>query len=203
MGGPSGRHCQDSRGPGNGSASQKGIPGQWQFSRRSGQVNTPGAAASLHRTVRLRPLPSTGRRCGENDFAPHRARRVAMPNNVDRGSMRFAVETAQLSFCFYPCFPAGLSAAGQENAAVTPPQLRGVGIDQRLNNQVPLDLKFRDESGQTVTLGSYFGKKPVILSLVYYSLPDAVYDGGKRPFECLAGCEVQHRRTIRSRDSEH
>jgi len=32
-------------------------------------------------------------------------------------------------------------------------------------------LKFRDETAQTVTLGSYFGKKPVILSLVYYSCP--------------------------------
>jgi len=64
-----------------------------------------------------------------------------------------------------------LWAAGQDNAAVTPPQLRGVGIDQRLNQQVPLDLKFRDETGRTVTLGSYFGKKPVILSLVYYSCP--------------------------------
>ena len=62
-------------------------------------------------------------------------------------------------------------AAAQDNAAVTPPQLRGVGIDQRLNNQVPLDLKFRDETGQTVTLGSYFGNKPVILSLVYYTCP--------------------------------
>ncbi len=64
-----------------------------------------------------------------------------------------------------------VGAAGQDNASVTPPQLRGVGIDQRLNNQVPLDLKFRDETGQTVILGSYFGKKPVILSLVYYSCP--------------------------------
>jgi protein SCO1/2 len=62
-------------------------------------------------------------------------------------------------------------ATAQENAAITPPQLRGVGIDQRLNNQVPLELKFRDETGQTVTLASYFGKKPVILSLVYYSCP--------------------------------
>jgi protein SCO1 len=61
--------------------------------------------------------------------------------------------------------------AAQDNASITPPQLRGVGIDQRLNNQVPLDLKFRDESGRTVTLGSYFGKKPVILSLVYYTCP--------------------------------
>ena len=44
-----------------------------------------------------------------------------------------------------------------------------VGIEQRLNNQVPLDLKFRDETGQTVTLGSYFSRGPVILSLVYYT----------------------------------
>ena len=62
-------------------------------------------------------------------------------------------------------------ATAEENSAILPPQLRGVGIDQRLNNQVPLDLKFRNESGQTVTLGSYFGKRPVILSLVYYSCP--------------------------------
>lgn len=46
-----------------------------------------------------------------------------------------------------------------------------VGIEQRLNNQVPLDLKFRDETGQTVILGSYFGRTPVILSLVYYTCP--------------------------------
>ena len=75
---------------------------------------------------------------------------------------------AQLSLFL---FSLAVGAAGQDNAAITPPQLRGVGIDQRLNNQVPLDLKFRDETGQTVTLGSYFGKKPVILSLVYYSCP--------------------------------
>lgn len=62
-------------------------------------------------------------------------------------------------------------ASGQDNSAVLPAQLHGVGIDQRLNEQVPLDLNFRDETGQTVSLASYFGKKPVILSLVYYSCP--------------------------------
>ncbi len=46
-----------------------------------------------------------------------------------------------------------------------------VGIDQRLNDQVPLDLVFRDEEGHSVTLGSYFQSKPVILSLVYYECP--------------------------------
>jgi len=75
---------------------------------------------------------------------------------------------AQLGICLF-CL--ALAATAQDNASVLPPQLRGVGIDQRLNNQVPLDLKFRDETGQTVTLSSYFGKQPVILSLVYYTCP--------------------------------
>jgi protein SCO1/2 len=46
-----------------------------------------------------------------------------------------------------------------------------VGIDQKLNQQVPLELIFRDENGTPVKLGQYFGKKPVVLSLVYYSCP--------------------------------
>jgi protein SCO1/2 len=46
-----------------------------------------------------------------------------------------------------------------------------VGIDQRLGEHIPLDLEFRDERGQTVKLASYFGKKPVVLALVYYQCP--------------------------------
>jgi protein SCO1/2 len=49
--------------------------------------------------------------------------------------------------------------------------LREIGIDQHLNEQIPLDLTFRDEAGQSVQLGQYFGKKPVILALVYYQCP--------------------------------
>jgi protein SCO1 len=52
-----------------------------------------------------------------------------------------------------------------------PAQLREVGIDQRLNEKIPLDLSFRDETGRPVELGEYFGRKPVILSLVYYECP--------------------------------
>ena len=52
-----------------------------------------------------------------------------------------------------------------------PPQLREVGIDQKLNEQVPLDLAFHDETGRSVNLGDYFSKRPVILSLVYYDCP--------------------------------
>lgn len=55
----------------------------------------------------------------------------------------------------------------------TPPAdiLKRVGIEQHLNTQVPLDLKFRDESGREVKLGDYFGQKPVVLSMVYYECP--------------------------------
>lgn len=62
------------------------------------------------------------------------------------------------------------AASGKVSPTVTP-AASTVGIEQRLNNQVPLDLKFRDETGQTVVLGSYFRRTPVILSLVYYTCP--------------------------------
>lgn len=52
-----------------------------------------------------------------------------------------------------------------------PPALRAVGIDQRLNQPLPLDLRFRNEAGEVVTLGSLLRGKPVILSLVYYECP--------------------------------
>lgn len=52
-----------------------------------------------------------------------------------------------------------------------PKALRDVGIDQKLNEQLPLDLVFRDEKGQQVKLGDYFGEKPVVLALVYYQCP--------------------------------
>jgi len=55
--------------------------------------------------------------------------------------------------------------------AETPRILQGVGFDQRLNEQVPLDLTFTDDTGHSVKLGDYFGDKPVILALVYYQCP--------------------------------
>jgi len=54
-------------------------------------------------------------------------------------------------------------------ANVRPPRLENVGIEQRLDSQVPPDLAFRDETGRAVKLGDYFGKKPLILNLVYYN----------------------------------
>ena len=61
------------------------------------------------------------------------------------------------------------------SAGATPNQrptiLQHVGIDQHLNQQLPLDLPFRDEAGREVRLGNYFDKRPVILALVYYRCP--------------------------------
>jgi protein SCO1/2 len=62
--------------------------------------------------------------------------------------------------------------ATQPASQVAPADLANVGINQRLNQQVPLDLEFKDETGKTVKLGDYFRSgKPVILNLVYYTCP--------------------------------
>jgi protein SCO1/2 len=52
-----------------------------------------------------------------------------------------------------------------------PPDIRDVGLDQRLGELVPLDAEFRDEAGEAVRLGDYFDGKPVILVLAYYRCP--------------------------------
>jgi protein SCO1 len=64
-----------------------------------------------------------------------------------------------------------VARAQSRPAGFKPAILRNVGIDQKLNQQVPLDIPFRDENGNPVRLGDFFGQKPVILSLVYYECP--------------------------------
>ncbi len=65
-------------------------------------------------------------------------------------------------------FPEG----GGLTSTALPNELKDVGIDQKLGNQIPLDLVFRDENGQAVRLGELMGgKKPVVLTLVYYECP--------------------------------
>jgi len=73
----------------------------------------------------------------------------------------------------------GLAAWGQAMtqgvlsppANLRPPGLKNVGIEQHLNEQIPPALMFRNEIGTAVRLGDYFGKKPLILNLVYYQCP--------------------------------
>lgn len=66
----------------------------------------------------------------------------------------------------------GMMSGGELPSTTLPPNLGNVTIDQKLNQQLPLDVPFRDEAGQTVTLRQYFKPgRPVLLSLVYYDCP--------------------------------
>jgi protein SCO1/2 len=48
---------------------------------------------------------------------------------------------------------------------------QSVGIDQHLGQQLPLDVRVRDESGHERALADFFGSKPVVLNFVYYRCP--------------------------------
>ena len=75
---------------------------------------------------------------------------------------------------------AGLCGSVVAQQMALPPMIRGVGIDQNLNGQVPLNLMFIDEAGRPARLGQYFRGKPVVLALVYYECPglcDLVLNG--------------------------
>ena len=50
--------------------------------------------------------------------------------------------------------------------------LEGVGITEHLDAQLPLDITFKDDSGNEVVLGQYFtNEKPIIITLNYYKCP--------------------------------
>ena len=73
--------------------------------------------------------------------------------------------------------PAGASAQyanppERSTASTQKPGLLGkIGIDQKIGQQLPLDLTFRDENGGDVKLGQFFGSRPVVLALAYYECP--------------------------------
>jgi protein SCO1/2 len=56
-------------------------------------------------------------------------------------------------------------------SSAMPEVLRGIGFDQNIGQQVPLDTAFRDEAGRPVRLGDYFGKRPVVMVFAYYDCP--------------------------------
>jgi protein SCO1 len=66
---------------------------------------------------------------------------------------------------------AQLASDPMQSVGVRPELLKQVGIDQKLNQSIPLNLTFRDENGAPVQLAQFFGQKPVILTLVYYNCP--------------------------------
>ncbi len=87
-------------------------------------------------------------------------------------------QAAVLGCVFLLCAPLFSQVSGygdkQEGNNVgdeLPQVLQKVGIAQHLNQPLPLNAQFVDDTGKTVRLGDYFGKKPAILSLVYYNCP--------------------------------
>ncbi len=72
-----------------------------------------------------------------------------------------------ISTILVTALPASALAAQTAKANI----LDQIGLDQKLDAQIPLNLEFTDESGQTVRLGQYFGQRPVLLTLVYYECP--------------------------------
>jgi protein SCO1/2 len=89
-----------------------------------------------------------------------------------KGTIRFLMAAAMLLPAAAPVLaqvaPYGEKTMGDPAQDHLPDVLNTVKIDQRLGQQLPLDASFRDATGKAVKLGDYFGKKPVILSLVYY-----------------------------------
>jgi protein SCO1/2 len=65
----------------------------------------------------------------------------------------------------------GLRPAQAPPSSQMPAALQKVAFEQRLNEQLPLELPFKDENGAAVRLGDYFGRKPVVLTFVYYECP--------------------------------
>ena len=93
-----------------------------------------------------------------------------MPDATNNSNRILTIIAALLMLA--PAFGQGMTKGMMSPPAnVRPPGLKNVGIEQHLDEQIPPGLNFRDETGKPVRLGDYFGKKPVILNLVYYNCP--------------------------------
>jgi protein SCO1 len=103
--------------------------------------------------------------------APHRASRLKRLLHITLGiSMACAALSADTQAGHGPP-PQPVPDLLNMRGADRPAPLAEVTIEQRLNSQLPLDTVFRDENGKSLPLGAYFGKRPVVLALVYYDCP--------------------------------
>lgn len=94
-----------------------------------------------------------------------------------RRGTRMAVLFASFALGFLPAMalaqvaPIGEKSMGEPAQTKLPDILQKATIHQHLDRSLPLNAEFRDETGRTVRLGDYFGKRPAILALVYYNCP--------------------------------
>jgi len=107
----------------------------------------------------------------------HRIATIRRRTPAERVSLLVAVLgllTLSVAFLLPQALLAQVSAPGEKQIGPInekPSVLSKVGIAQRLNQQLPLNLPFVDETGKAVQLGQYFGRKPTILALVYFQCP--------------------------------
>jgi protein SCO1 len=103
------------------------------------------------------------------DMYPSQVKRAAMKSNF---KIRRTMTVILAAVALFAVAASAQIVGPPDFKHVKPPELQNVGIDQRLNEQVPLDLEFKDEQGNTVKLGDYFHEgRPVVLNLVYYQCP--------------------------------
>ena len=136
---------------------QKGLP------------KVAGAAAHRGRTAEhVHPAGRQargGRAAGEPAGAPKKARPAAARLEARREAMRTVVPRCR----YHPRLSRRPPAARRQDTPGT--VVSQVGFDQKLGVRLPLDRRFRDDSGRELSLGELFGQRPVILVPVYYQCP--------------------------------
>jgi len=95
---------------------------------------------------------------------------------VGFGALLLATPTAWAQSPYTPALHAGKVDAGKQgtnnwdytaaNGGVSKELLAQVGVDQKMDAQIPLDLQFKDEDGKAVRLGEYFGRHPVMVTML-------------------------------------
>jgi protein SCO1/2 len=131
------------------------------------------------RATRVRPVPDTGI-CAHGMVAHKVSHRSGMTFTSYR-VLLFAFCLLLSVFCLPVQAQLGSNQSSGplysprpelgQSANGLPSALKDIGIDQHLNQQLPLDLEFNDETGKTVKLAEYFHGKPVVLVLAYYNCP--------------------------------
>ena len=145
-----------------------------------------GSANQRFRPHRLRAghdgstAAEDGLRTGHENRARHQRApltQVREKHLFQQDTFRKALAAAALACVFAPvCLKAqvagyGDKQAGENSGDQLPNVLQKVQVEQHLNRQLPLDAVFTDETGKQVRLGDYFGKRPAVFSLVYYTCP--------------------------------
>jgi protein SCO1/2 len=122
-----------------------------------------GGPLSMALAARRPRAQTPHRRLGRH--LPHKGGGVfgtsACGNSSGPGFLALVIGIVSLTFL---AVPAGAQTA---SGGVT----GQVGFDQKLGAKLPLEARFRDESGRELSLGELFGSRPVIVVPVYYGCP--------------------------------